>query len=221
MVLAVVLAVTFVGVIAAAPWAYKSFVERPPEPALALPSGTGPAGTDVNGSWTVQPGSLAGYRVQQQLLWLTVDVNGRTDAVTGGAEIGESRLESAEFTVDVGTLDSGKPGRDEKFRGTDVMDSASFPTATVSIDTPVDLAPIPADGGPMRLEVPVRLTLKGVTRAETAQVDIQRSGDRVDVAGTIPVRFIDFTVDPPKPPAGLLEVQPIATIEFLVHLAKD
>ena len=214
------LAVVLLGAVAAGPWAYKTFVERPPEPVLALPSGAQPAATDVNGSWTVQPGSLVGYRVQQQLLWEMVDVNGRTDAVTGGAEIRESRLVSADFTVDVGTFDSGRPGRDERFRGTGVMDSASFPTATVRMNTPVDLAAIPEDGAAARLEVPVHLTLKGVTRRETAQIEVQRTAERVDVAGTIPIRFFDFNVDPPKPPASLLAVQPVATIEFLVHLAK-
>lgn len=208
------------GAAAAAPWAYKTYVEGPPEPALTLPTGSVPASVDVDGSWTVQPGSLAGYRVQQQLLWLMVDVNGRTDAVTGGAEIRESRLLSAEFIVDVAAMDSGRPGRDERFRSTDVLDAAAFPTATVSMNVPVDLAPVPDDGSPAQLEVPVQLTLKGVTRGASAQIDIQRNGDRVDVAGTIPVRFFDFNVDPPKPPASLLEVQPVATIEFLVHLAK-
>lgn len=214
-------AVLLVAAVAVAPLAYRSFVERSPEPALVVPSDARPADTDVNGSWTVQPGSLAGYRVQQQLLWLMVDVNGRADAVTGGAEIVDSRLKSAEFTVDVSAFDSGKPGRDEKFRSTDVMNSASFPTATVSMNTPVDLTAVADDGSPARFEIPVQLTLKGVTRPETAKVDIQRNGERVDVAGTIPIRFFDFGVDPPKPPASLLEVQPVATIEFLVHLAKS
>lgn len=215
------LAVLLVAAVAVAPWAYKTWVERPPEPALALPPDARPASTDVDGSWTVQPGSLAGYRVRQQLLWLMVDVNGRTDGVTGGAEIKASHLVSAKFTVDVATIDSGRPGRDERFRSTDAMDTAAFPTATVSMNMPVDLAPVPADGSPARLDVPVHLTLKGVTRVESAQIDIQRNGDRVDVAGTIPLRFFDFNVDPPRPPASLLEVQPVATIEFLVQLAKS
>lgn len=187
---------------------------------LALPSGAQPATTDVNGTWTVQPGSLVGYRVQQQLLWEMVDVTGRTDGVTGGAEVNESRLLSAEFVVDVAAIESGRPGRDERFRGTDVLDTATYPTATVRMNMPVDLAAVPDDGGPLALTVPVHLTIRGVTRPATAQIDVRRNGDRVDVAGTIPVRFFDFNVDPPKPPASLLEVQPIATIEFLVQLAK-
>ena len=214
------LAVLLVAAVAVAPWAYKNHVERPPEPALALPSDARPASTDIDGSWTVQPGSLAGYRVQQELLWLMVDVTGRTGAVTGGAEISRSQLVSATFTVDVATMDSGRPGRDERFRSTDAMDTAAFPTAAVTINAAVDLTPVPDDGSPARLEIPVHVTLHGVTRPASVPIDIQRNGDRVDVAGTLPVRFFDFDVDPPRPPASLLAVQPVATIEFLVHLAK-
>jgi len=220
LVVAGLLAVLVLAAVALAPWAYKNHVERPPEPALVLPPDARPASTDIDGLWTVQPGSLAGYRVQQQLLWLMIDVNGRTDAVTGDAEIRGSELVSATFTVDVAAIDSGRPGRDERFRGTDVLDAAAYPTATVTVNAAVDLRTVPDDAGPQRLEIPVHVTLHGVTRPATAQIDIQRNGDRVDVAGTLPIRFYDFNVDPPKPPASLLAVQPVATIEFLVHLAK-
>jgi polyisoprenoid-binding protein YceI len=220
LVVAGLLAVLVLAAVALAPWAYKNHVERPPEPALVLPPDARPASTDIDGLWTVQPGSLAGYRVQQQLLWLMVDVNGRTDAVTGDAEIRGSELVSATFTVDVAAIDSGRPGRDERFRGTDVLDAAAYPTATVTVNAAVDLRTVPDDAGAQRLQIPVHVTLHGVTRPATAQIDIQRNGGRVDVAGTLPIRFYDFNVDPPKPPASLLAVQPVATIEFLVHLAK-
>lgn len=215
------LAVLTLGAVAAAPWAYTRFVAEPHQPALTLPSDTRPASTGVDGAWTVQPGSQAGYRVQQQLLWELVDVNGRTDAVTGAAEITGSELTSLEFTVDPATMKSGSPGRDEKFRSADALETATFPTATLTGNGPVDVSGVPADGSPVRLEIPVTLTLKGVARPATAVAEIQRNGDRVDVAGAIAIRLPDFDVVPPKPAASLLEVQPAATIEFLVHLAKE
>lgn len=205
----------------AAPWAYTRFVADPPRPVLALPADPRPAATDVDGTWTVQPGSQAGYRVQQQLLWERVDVNGRTDTVSGAAEITGSELRFVEFTVDPATMTSGSPGRDEKFRSADALETATFPTATLTGNGPVDVSGVPADGRPVPLAIPVTLTLKGVTQPVTAQAEIQRNGDRVDVAGTIAIRLPDFDVAPPKPAAGLLEVQPDATIEFLVHLAKE
>lgn len=205
---------------AAAPWAYKTYVAGPPEPALALPADARPAATGVDGTWTVQPGSQAGYRVQQQLLWEMVDVNGRTDGVTGTIEITESHVRSVAFTVDVAAMESGRPGRDERFRSSDALETAAFPTAELTSNVPVDLSGIPDDGTSTQLEIPVQLTLRGITRPATARVDIQRNGDRVDVAGTIPVRLFDFHIAPPKPFASILQVQPVATIEFLVHLAK-
>lgn len=215
-----VLAALLLAALAAAPWAYKNLLESPPQPALALPGDAAPATTDVDGSWTVQSDSQAGYRVRQQLLWEMIDVNGRTPAVTGSADIAESRIRALQFSVDMATLRSDSPGRDEKFRSADALETGTFPTAELFSNVPVDLSGVPADGSPVHLEIPVHLTLKGVTRPAVASVDVRRNGDRVDVAGTVGVRLLDFNVDPPKPFMSLLEVQPTATIEFLVHLAK-
>ncbi|MHA3022940.1 YceI family protein [Mycobacterium sp. BMJ-28] len=207
-------------VVAVAPWAFRTYVEGAPEPALAVAPDGAPATTGINGSWAVRPGSQAGYRAEQQLLWQTVDVNGRTSQVTGTAEVAESRLVSAEFTVNVASIQSSHHGRDERFRGADVMDAAKYPTAKVTVSAPLDLTSVPDNGQPLDVEVPINLTLHGVSRPASAHATIARNGDRVDVAGAIPVRFYDYNVSPPKPFASLLEVQPIATIEFLVHLTK-
>jgi polyisoprenoid-binding protein YceI len=214
------LIVLVIAAVAVAPWAFRNYLEGAPEPAFALASGARPASTGINGSWTVQPGSQAGYRAEQKLLWQMVDVNGRTSRVTGHAEVTESRLVWAEFTVDVASIASAHHGRDERFRGTDVMDAAKFPTAQVTVSAPVDLTSVPNDGRAVDVTVPIHLTLHGVSRPASADTTIARNGDRVDVAGAIPVRFYDYNVSPPKPFASLLAVQPIATIEFLVHLAK-
>lgn len=214
-------AVLLIAAVALGPWAYKTHVEGPPAPAPALGvQAAAPAATDIDGSWTVQPGAQVGYRVQQQLLWEMVDVVGRTDAITGGIEVAQSRLQSAEFTVDVATITSGRPGRDERFRSTDALDTATFPTATLVVNTPVDLSIVPADGSVVALDIPGHLTLHGVGRPAVVSSQIRRNGDRVDVAGTIVIRFFDFNVDPPRPFASLLEVQPVATIEFAMTLAK-
>lgn len=215
-----VLVVLLVAAVALSPWAYKTYVEGPPDPTLALSTETRPASTGIDGAWVVQPGGAAGYRVQQELFWQLVDVTGRTDAVTGRVDVVESRLQSAEFTVDVASFDSGRPGRDERFRSTDALDTATFPTATLVVNTPLDLSVLPDDGSPVALDIPGHLTLHGISQPAVAATEIRRNGDRVDIAGTIVVRFYDFNVDPPRPFASLLEVQPVATIEFLVQLAK-
>lgn len=215
-----VLVVLLVAVVAATPWAYKNYVQGPPEPELAFAAAAQPGGGALDGTWAVQPGSQVGYRVQQQLLWETVDVAGRGDTVTGSAQIEDSHVRSLKFTVDVAGLETGSSGRDEKFRSADALETDTFPTAELVGNVPTDVSAIPADGSSTRVEVPVQLTIKGVTRPETAQVDVRRNADRVEAVGTVPVRLPDFNVTPPKPFASLLEVQPAAVIEFLVYLAK-
>ena len=52
------------------------------------------------------------------------------------------------------------------------------------------------------------------------RLDVQRSGNGVVAVGQIPVTFADYGIVPPAPPVGLLAVDPIVTIEFLVNLVK-
>lgn len=215
-----ILVVLVIVAVAAAPWGFRTFVEGDPDPALTLTADATQATTGIDGTWMVQPGSQAGYRAQQHLLWQPIDVNGRTSSVLGSAEVDKSRLMSADFVVDAGSLESAHHGRDQRFSGADVMDAKKFPTAEVAVTAPVDLSSVPDDGRPVQVDVPVKLTLHGVSKQESARASIRRTGDRVDVAGSIPITFADYQITPPKLLAGVLEIQPGATIEFLVHLAK-
>lgn len=215
-----------VGVIGG-PWLYRQYLEGDPDPRPALPTERHAATTGINGRWMVAPNSgatggrsLAGYRADQKLLWQTVTVDGRTDAVRGEAVVDGTMLESATFTVDVASMHSSHHGRDGKFLSSDVMDAAKFPTARLTVSEPVDLSGLAADGAPMSIEMAADLTLKGVTHREALQADIQRSEGRVFVAGRTSVAFADYKINPPAPFAGLLAVQPIATVEFLVELVK-
>jgi len=218
---------TLVGVIGG-PWLYGQFLEGAPDPALVLPAEQHRATTDIDGVWVVTEGpdeeskrSKVGYRADQQLLWKTLTVDGRTNDVSGRVVITGTTLRSADFVVNVSSMQSPHHGRDEKFRSADVMAADTFPTANLKVTEDVDLSGVPASGAPTTIEVPAELTLKGVTRQVAVQLDVQRSGDRVNAAGQIPVAFSDYTVNPPAPFAGLLRVQPVITIEFLLTLVKQ
>ena len=216
-----------VGVIGG-PWLYGQYLEGAPDPVLRLPSERHPATTGIDGVWAVTAGpgeeakrSQVGYRADQQLLWKTVTVDGRTNDVSGRVVISGTTLQSADFVVAVASMQSAHHGRDDRFRSADVMAADRFPTAHLKVSEAVDLSGIPASGAPATVEVPAQLTLKGVTRQVAVQLDVQRSGDRVYAVGQIPVVFADYTVGPPAPFAGLLQVQPIITIEFLLTLIKQ
>ena len=84
----------------------------------------------------------------------------------------------------------------------------------------MNLSSIAGDGTPTTQEVSAQLTLKGVARQVAVRLEVQRSGSGVVAVGQIPVTFADYGIIPPAPPAGLLAVDPIVTIEFLVNLVK-
>ncbi|MDR3663900.1 MAG: YceI family protein [Mycobacterium sp.] len=213
--------------VCAGPWFYRTQMEGAPAPGLSLPSTQRPASTNLDGSWAVTAGpddepnrTQAGYRAGQHLLWETVTVTGRTNTVGGDATIVGNILQSASFVVDVGTIRSPHRGRDDKFRSADVMDAKQFPTAKLSIVDPVNLSAISGSGSPATMEVPAQLTLRGTTRQVAVRLEVQRASNRVVAVGQIPVTFSDYGINPPAPFAGVLAVDPIVTIEFLVNLVK-
>ncbi len=225
--LLLLLAVLAVVGVCAGPWFYRTQMEGLPAPMLSLPTTHRPASTNLDGKWVVSAGpddeakrTQAGYRARQKLLWETVIVTGRTNSVRGDATVTGGNLQAASFVVDVGTMQSAHRGRDDKFRSTDVMDAAQFPTAKLAVLDPVNLSTVSGDGTPTTLEVSAQLTLKGVSRQVAVRLDVQRSGSGVVAVGQIPVTFADYGIAPPPPPAGLLAVDPIVTIEFLVNLVK-
>ena len=211
----------------AGPWIYREFIAGEADAELTLPGQTEAATTDVNGTWTVVPGpdddaerTQAGYRVDEILRGSPLTVNGRTPKVTGQAVVAESKLESATFTVDVASITSPESARDNQFRGEDILDTGEFPTAELRVTQPVDVAAVPESGAPVTLDVPVSLTVKGIARDVTAKVDVQRAGDTIVAAGSVPITWTDFNVTPPDF-AGFVTVEPTGTIEFLVNLAKQ
>lgn len=222
-----VVIVVIVIAVAAGPWFYREFIAGEADPELTLPTQIQAATTDVDGTWTVAPGpdddakrTQAGYRVDEVLRGSPLTVNGRTPQVTGEAVVAESKLESATFTVDVASITSPESARDNQFRGADILDVAQFPTAELRLTQPFDVAAVPETGEAVSLNMPASMTIKGVTRDVTANVDVQRAGDTIIAAGSVPVTWTDFNVTPPDF-AGFVKVEPTGSIEFLVNLAKQ
>lgn len=208
------------------PWFYREYIAGDADPELALPGRAQAATTDVNGTWTVVPGTnddaartQAGYRVDEILRGSPLTVNGRTPEVTGDVVVAGAKLESATFTIDVASMKSPEGARDNQFRGEDILDTGKFPTAELRVTQPVDVAAVPESGEKATLDVPVSVTIKGVSRDLTAKVDVQRAGATIIAAGSIPVTWTDFNVTPPDF-AGFVTVEPTGTIEFLINLAK-
>jgi len=168
---------------------------------------------DTDGTWTVVPGSSAGYRVDEVLNGADVTVAGTTDQVTGQVVIDGGDLSSAEVTVDVASIRTDIGQRDSYFRG-NVMDVETYPTATFAIRGPVDLPEL--GGTPVTVPVTGDLTLRDTTRQVQAEIAVVRTAEGVDVSGAVPVVFADFGITPPD--LGFVRVEDRGQVEFLLRL---
>jgi polyisoprenoid-binding protein YceI len=216
-----------VALVSAGTWVYLNLIRDDPPERLSLDAAadgtastvtTAAAGAaTVDGTWTVAAGSEAGYRVPEILNGQSTEAVGRTDQVEGELTISGTRATAATFTVDMASVTSDEGRRDNQFRGR-IMDVATHPTATFVLDAPLDFEAVPDEG--VRLEASARgqLTLRGTTRPVTFDVEAERSGATIRIAGAIPITFSDFGI--PNPSAGPAQVGDEGTLEFLLVLSR-
>lgn len=171
---------------------------------------------DLTGAWTVTKGSFAGYRVDEVLNNTDVTVTGRTEEVTGTLTVDGLTLTAAEFTVDVASIATDSGNRDDYFRDT-ALRASEFPTATFVLTGPVTAAESPAVGEVQHLTATGDLTIAGVTKSVSVELDAVLNGADGQVAGSIPVTFADFGVEAPN--LGFVSVEPEGYVEFSLEIA--
>ena len=212
---------------AAGPFVYIHFFNSTPA-ALSLSPGSTPASTatantatsnttgsgSVAGAWTVGSGSVVGYRVNEVLLGQNATAVGRTTSVTGHLSIAGSTVTGGAFSVPMATVHSDKSQRDAQFDGR-IMDVSQYPTATFTLTSPIDLAPLPAGGVIKDYTAHGRLTLHGTTRAVTFTLSAERKGSQIEVSGDIAVLFSDYGISNPSF-AGFVTTQDHGLLEFLL-----
>ena len=226
---------TVVVVTVGAPFIYIHFIEgKAPAPlsisnqptATTVTGGPGStssasaadASTSVDGAWKVTSGSQAGYRVTEVLFGQNNTAVGRTSSLTGSITIQGSNVTAGDFTVDMTTVKSDRSQRDSQFHDR-VMDTASFPTATFTLNKPIELGTVPAEGATVNEQATGNLTLRGTTRAVTFQLQARRSGSTISVSGSIPVIFANWNI--PNPSFGPVTTEDHGTLEFLLNFAHS
>lgn len=195
----------------------------PASTAASTATGTAPGpSAQVAGGWTVGAGSIAGYRVREQLASLPAlsDAVGRTSSVTGTLTLTESgaglTLSEASVRVDVSTLSSDRSMRDQRIRSIG-LESARYPTATFTLTTPVLVPAEAAAGQAVTLAATGELTMHGTTRMETIPLQARLTGAQIEVAGSITFGWGDFGMTAPSI-GGFVSVTDRATMEFDLHL---
>ncbi|MGE3620438.1 MAG: YceI family protein [Acidimicrobiia bacterium] len=182
----------------------------------AAPAGGGQAaGGDVEGRWVIGAGSLAGYRIDEQLFAAATTAVGRTEDVTGELTIEGTTVATATFTVDMTTVESDESRRDGQFHGR-IMDTATYPTAEFSLTEPIELGDLPADGEEVTVQATGELTVRGVTREVSFDLLARRNGADLEVNGSIPFELDDFDI--PDASFGPAVVEDHGEIEVLLVL---
>jgi len=172
--------------------------------------------TDVSGTWAVADGngSFAGYRVNEELANLGFqEAAGRSTGVVATLTIADGAVTGADVTVDTTRLVSDQQRRDGAIRD-QALETRAYPTATFSLTAPLTLPPEAASGDPFAVSAIGDLTLHGVTRSVTIDLQAQLVGDTIAVVGSTPVVFADYEIAQPRAMVvlsvddhGLLEFQ--------------
>lgn len=218
-ILAVVAAVV---VVAGAAWYFLLRSDAPPpaslEGAVAAvgDGGTGAAGANgLDGEWTIdQAASFAGYRIDEELAGIgAATAVGRTGQIDATLEFSGTTVTTVELTVDMTTLRSDRSQRDNAIR-TRGLETQTFPTAGFTLTQPIDLGSVPSPGDSFSATAVGDLTLHGVTRSVSLDLEASLVDDTVVVVGSLEIVLSDYDIEAPTgfsvlgiADTGLLELQ--------------
>ncbi|MEI8391204.1 MAG: YceI family protein [Actinomycetes bacterium] len=184
-------------------------------PSTDTESSTAPTSTltqdaGITGTWLATNESTVGYRVKEVLGGVDTEGVGRTNQVNGSLRIQETTLLSTVFEINVASIKSDSSKRDSQFSG-NIMDTATYPTATFRLLTPIELGTVPTDGQNITATARGELTLHGVTQQVSFDVTAKIANGIIGVLGSIEITFADYGIANPSNPfvstgdTGLLE----------------
>jgi polyisoprenoid-binding protein YceI len=210
------------------PYVYIHFIEGPAPAKLELPtasstttssSARGSATTpSLQGSWNVGSGSMAGYRVQEVLIGQNSTAVGRTSKIWGSITIAGSAVTKGTFTADMASVTSDQSERNARFDGS-IMDVSQYPTATLTLSSPISLGTIPADGVVEHYNAVGNLDMHGVTKSVSFTLSAERVGSEVDVLADISIPFSEWNIANPSI-GGFVTTASTGTLEVLLHLTQ-
>ena len=166
-------------------------------------------------------GNEVRYRVREQLVGVDLpnDAVGATSDVTGSIAFdakGNLVPASSRFVVKVATLESDKDRRDGYVRGR-ILEASEYPTVTLAPTSIKGLAlPLPTSGS-ASFQVVGDLTVHGVTKPTTWQVEAAFNRGRVTGTATTTFPFSEFGLTQPRVPV-VLSVADTIKLEYTFAL---
>ncbi len=192
------------------------------------PERTSTGGSAIDGTWTVDTSvgdlaagtaSFVGYRVQEELASIGAKTAvGRTPQVEGSLTIDGTTVTEVTIVADLTALTSDSDRRDGALRD-QAIQTGQFPDATFELTEPIELGSVPGEGEPVTVEAVGTLTLHGVTRPVTLDLEAQRTGEVIVVTGQLPILFADYGIE--KPSAfSVLSVEDNGIMELQLFFAR-
>jgi polyisoprenoid-binding protein YceI len=206
------------------PLSLKSSASSSAGPTLAGPSSSASASAGsaatagMAGTWRVAAGSIVGYRVNEVLAGQNNVAVGRTSSISGDLTIRGTTVTAATFTAQMATIHSDQSARDAQFNGR-IMDTASYPTGTLTLTSPIAIGAAPADGVIKTYSATGNLTLHGHTKPVTFTMQAERTAAGFDVSGSIPVLFANWSIGNPSF-GSFVTTQDHGQLEFLLKFAR-
>jgi polyisoprenoid-binding protein YceI len=192
-----------------------------PAPLTLDKSAAGGGGALPDGTWVVRrPGSVVGFRAREKYIGVPVpsEVVGRTAVVRGTMETRGASIVATKVVVDMRTLKTNDPRRDDTLRASRGPRWDEHPYGSFTLGRPVALARL---GSGSAVDVVARGTLRlhDVDRRVEFPLQVQLSGERVQVAGQLRTTMTSFGFDPPSV-AGLTTVRDGVTIEVKLTFVR-
>lgn len=190
-------------------------------PAADAPVANGQSG-NLAGSWVLAAASdsFVGYRVREELARVgTFTAVGRTSKLTGTLEFDGQTITAVQVQADLTTLKSDNSMRDGTLRR-QALETEKFPTASFALTSPITIGTVPADGASVKTTTTGDLTLHGVTRTITIDLEGQLTNGMVAVVGATDITFADFGIAQPSS-AAVLSIEDHGTLELQLVFQKD
>ena len=181
------------------------------------PSSTPTPDVGITGTWLATSESTVGYRVKEVLGGVDTEGVGRTNQVNGSLTIQDTTLLSTVFEIDVASIKSDSSKRDSQFSG-NIMDTATYPTATFRLLTPIELGSIPADDQNIAATAQGELTMHGVTQQVSFEVTAKIANGIIGVLGSIDITFADYGIA--NPSNAFVTTGDTGLLEFVLAFQK-
>jgi polyisoprenoid-binding protein YceI len=191
-------------------------------------SSSDPLSGGIDGTWNVDTSigsfsdfsdSFVGYRVQEQLANIGGNTAvGRTPAVSGSLTIAGTKVTATTIQADLTGLQSDDNRRDGQLSHQG-LETSTFPTATFTLTSPIDLGSVPAAGAEISVTATGKLTLHGQTQDVKISLKAKLSENTIVVTGSHEIAFADYGITKPNSFA-VLSIADTGTLELQLFFTK-